>query len=157
MIPFGLRLCAALMTAVMAVSLGPCPQVLAAKKKFSPEAASYTSYELVTFDGGTIKLGIDGTSFVVDTEAASIFEITLCTADDNNIVRRFKRQSGRFSIDSGKVAVALSEGTRWNFQVEKSGSLSLLTGAGTVYEDENGVRVDLIRILNLPSQKKTEQ
>ena len=61
---------------------------------------------------------------------------------------------GRFSIDSGKVAVALSEGTRWNFQVEKSGSLSLLTGAGTVYEDENGVRVDLIRILNLPSQKK---
>ena len=99
MIPFGLRLCAALMTAVMAVSLGPCPQVLAAKKKFAPEAASYTSYELVTFDGGTIKLGVDGTSFVVDTEAASIFEITLCTADDNNIVRRFKRQSGRFSID----------------------------------------------------------
>ena len=99
MIRFGLRLCAALMTAVMAVSLGPCPQVLADKKKFAPEAASYSSYELVTFDGGTIKLGVEGTSFTVDTEAASIFEIVLCTADDNNIVRRFKRQSGRFSID----------------------------------------------------------
>lgn len=67
--------------------------------------------------------------------------------------------AGRFSVDSGKVAVVLSEGTHWNFQVERSGTLSLLTGAGTVYEDENGVRVDLIRILNRPSQKnvKTEQ
>lgn len=67
--------------------------------------------------------------------------------------------SGKFSIDSGKVAVALSEGARWNFQVEKSGALSLLTGAGTVYQDENGMKVDLIRILNVPSQKnlKTEQ
>ena len=67
--------------------------------------------------------------------------------------------SGKFSIDSGKVAVVLSEGTHWNFQVEKSGALSLLTGAGTVYQDENGMKVDLIRILNVPSQKnlKTEQ
>ena len=99
MIPFGLRLCAALMTAVMAVSLGPCPQVLADKKKFAPEAAPYTAYELVTFDGSSIWIGVDGTNFLVSTEAASLFEITLCTADDNNIVRRFKRQSGNFTID----------------------------------------------------------
>lgn len=67
--------------------------------------------------------------------------------------------AGKFAMDSGKVAVTLSEGTHWKFQVEKSGALSLLTGAGTVYQDENGMKVDLIRILNVPSKKneKTEQ
>ena len=99
MSPFTLRVLAAFMTAVMAVSLGPCPQVFADKKKFAPEAASFTSYELVTYEGGTIKIGIEDMSFFVETEAASIFEIALCTADDNNVIRRFKRQKGNFSID----------------------------------------------------------
>lgn len=94
-----LRVCAALMTAVMAVSLGPCPQVFADRKKTTFESAAFNSYELVTFEGGIITIGVNKTEFTVDTEAASIFEIALCTADDDKVVRRFKRQHGKFAID----------------------------------------------------------
>ena len=46
------RVSAALLTAVMTVCLtGPCPLVLADKKKFKPESASFSSYELVTYEG----------------------------------------------------------------------------------------------------------
>ena len=95
-----LRVFAALMTAVMAVSVSPCPQVFADKKKQPKiEKAAFSSYELVTFDGGIIRIGVEGTSFTVSTDAANIFEITLCKADNSNVVRRFKKQSGEFSVD----------------------------------------------------------
>ena len=93
------RVLAAFLTAVMAVSVMPCPRVFADKKKFSPEAADFTSYELVTCEGEPIKLGVENTSFTVETDATNAFELALCTADDGKIVRRFKRQSGRFAID----------------------------------------------------------
>ena len=95
-----LRVFAALMTAVMAVSVSPCPQVFADKKKQPKiEKAAFSSYELVTFEGGIIRIGVEGTSFTVSTDAASIFEITLCKADSSSVVRRFKKQSGEFSVD----------------------------------------------------------
>ena len=95
-----LRVFAAIMTAVMAMGLAPCPQVFADKKKQPAiEKASFTSYELVTFEGGIIKIGVEGKSFTVSTDAANIFEITLYKADNSSIVRRFKKQSGEFSID----------------------------------------------------------
>ena len=57
---------------------------------------------------------------------------------------------GRFSQVEGKVVVALDNGAKWNFQVGNSGALSLLTGTGEVYRDENGMPADLIRIINKP-------
>lgn len=94
------RVSAALMTAVMTVCLtGPCPLVLADKKKFKPESASFTSYELVTYEGEPIKVGVEGTSFTVSTEASNNFELVLCKADNSNVVRRFRRETGKFSVD----------------------------------------------------------
>ena len=57
---------------------------------------------------------------------------------------------GRFSQAEGKIVVAFDNGTKWNFQVGNSGALSLLTGTGEVYRDENGMPADLIRIINKP-------
>lgn len=57
---------------------------------------------------------------------------------------------GKFSAAEGKVSVVLDNGAKWNFQVGNSGALSLLTGAGTVYKDENDMPADLIRIINKP-------
>ena len=79
------RVLAAFLTAVMAVSVMPCPRVFADKKKFSPEAADFTSYELVTCEGEPIKLGVENTSFTVETDATNAFELALCTADDGKI------------------------------------------------------------------------
>ena len=88
------------MTAAMTVCLtGPCPPVLADKKKFKPESADFTSYELVTFNGDPVKVGVEGTSFTVETEASDNFELVLCKADNNNVIRRFRRESGKFSVD----------------------------------------------------------
>jgi len=61
---------------------------------------------------------------------------------------------GRFSHESGKVSIELENKTRLKFLVEKSGALSMLTGAGTVYEDEDGMKADLIRIYNKPKTKE---
>ncbi len=58
--------------------------------------------------------------------------------------------SGKYSAADGKVSVELGNGAKWNFVVGKSGALSLLTGAGTVYKDENDMPADLIRIINKP-------
>ena len=60
---------------------------------------------------------------------------------------------GKYSTVDGTVKVELANGAKWNFKVGKSGALSLLTGAGTVYKDENDLPADLIRIINKP---KTE-
>ena len=60
---------------------------------------------------------------------------------------------GRFSQVEGKVVVALDNGAKWNFQVGNSGALSLLTGTGEVYRDENGMPADLIRIINKPKDE----
>lgn len=62
---------------------------------------------------------------------------------------------GTFSCEPGKVLVTLGEGKKLNFQVGKSGALSLLTGAGTVYEFSDGMPADFIRILKQPKTEKT--
>lgn len=63
---------------------------------------------------------------------------------------------GRFSVSSGKVSIELDGAPRLIFLVEGSGALSMLTGAGTVYEDENGMKADLIRIYSVPKGKEEE-
>jgi hypothetical protein len=48
----------------------------------------------------------------------------------------------------------LSEGkVRYRFQQGSYGSLALLTGAGTVYKDQDGFKAELIRIYINPLRK----
>jgi hypothetical protein len=60
---------------------------------------------------------------------------------------------GKYTQNANVISVELGNGVKWNFAPGNSGALSLLTGAGTVYKDENGLPADLIRIINKP---KTE-
>ncbi len=54
---------------------------------------------------------------------------------------------GRFSLTGDKMLVDLSEGkVRYNFQREPYGSFALLTGAGTVYRDQDDMKAELVRI-----------
>ena len=55
--------------------------------------------------------------------------------------------SGRFAMAGDKMSMELSEGTvRYHFQQGSYGSFALLTGAGTVYKDQDGFKAELIRI-----------
>ena len=53
--------------------------------------------------------------------------------------------------------VKVDDGLHLNFAVEKYGALSMLTGAGTVYLDENGMKADLIKIITAPKKKEGEK
>jgi len=62
--------------------------------------------------------------------------------------------SGRFTFDGDKLSMELSEGkVRYRFQQGSYGSLTLLTGAGTVYKDQDGFKAELIRIYINPLRK----
>ena len=62
--------------------------------------------------------------------------------------------SGRFTFDGDKPSMELSEGkVRYRFQQGSYGSLALLTGAGTVYKDQDGFKAELIRIYINPLRK----
>lgn len=62
--------------------------------------------------------------------------------------------SGRFIFDGDKLSMELSEGkVRYRFQQGSYGSLALLTGAGTVYKDQDGFKAELIRIYINPLRK----
>ena len=62
--------------------------------------------------------------------------------------------SGRFTFDGDKLSIELSEGkVRYRFQQGSYGSLALLTGAGTVYKDQDGFKAELIRIYINPLRK----
>ena len=55
--------------------------------------------------------------------------------------------SGRFTMAGDKLSMELSEGkVRYHFQQGSYGSFALLTGAGTVYKDQDGFKAELIRI-----------
>ena len=63
---------------------------------------------------------------------------------------------GSFSMNGNVLSLSLS-GTPANMKFKRDtlGNLSLLTGAGTVYEDADGMKMDLVRLLNL-SKKNTQ-
>lgn len=62
--------------------------------------------------------------------------------------------SGRFTFDGDKLSMELSEGkVRYRFQQGSYGSLALLTGAGTIYKDQDGFKAELIRIYINPLRK----
>ncbi len=54
---------------------------------------------------------------------------------------------GKYSVSNGLVSVVFdSPKKRWDFKRENIGNLVLLTGAGTEYEDGDGLKVKLMRI-----------
>lgn len=54
---------------------------------------------------------------------------------------------GKFSVSGDVVSVTFdSSDKRWSFKRNKLGNLVLLTGSGTEYEDEDGLKVKLVRI-----------
>lgn len=64
---------------------------------------------------------------------------------------------GTFSVAAENVTVVLGEGgEKWNLRRDASGNMALLTGAGTVYEDEDGLKAELIRIHKVIKLKKPE-
>ena len=61
---------------------------------------------------------------------------------------------GNFSLSGDKLTMVLSNGQiRWVFQKGSYGSFSLLTGAGTVYTDQDGFKSELIRIYTTPKKE----
>lgn len=65
--------------------------------------------------------------------------------------------SGTYVVTDSTIKVSLSENNvHWNFKRIASGNLSYLTSAGTVYEDENGMTADFIRIVKVKIDKKKE-
>lgn len=79
-------------------------------------------------------------------EDSTVFAVETVLTDTTKV----DSLKGTYSAADGKVGVTLENGKKWNFQVGNSGALSLLTGAGTVYKDENDMPADLIRIINKP-------
>ena len=65
---------------------------------------------------------------------------------------------GTYEVTDSTVKVSLSDNSiRWNYKRGSMGTLSYLTSNGTVYEDENGLHADLIKIFKTPVKKaKTE-
>ena len=60
---------------------------------------------------------------------------------------------GTYSLSGDKLTMELSNGlVRWVFQKGSYGSFSLLTGAGTVYTDQEGFKAELIRIYTAPKK-----
>jgi len=60
---------------------------------------------------------------------------------------------GTYSLSEDKLTMVLSNGqVRWIFQKGSYGSFSLLTGAGTVYVDQEGFKAELIRIYTAPKK-----
>lgn len=60
---------------------------------------------------------------------------------------------GTYSLSEDKLTMVLSNGlVRWVFQKGSYNSFSLLTGAGTVYTDQEGFKAELIRIYSAPEK-----
>jgi len=57
--------------------------------------------------------------------------------------------SGKYAVTDSMVQVTLSD-AQWKFKRAKFGNLAYLTGAGTPYQDENGMTVELVRIFKAP-------
>jgi hypothetical protein len=65
--------------------------------------------------------------------------------------------SGRYSLEGDKLSMELSEGgVHYKFQRDSYGSLALLTGAGTVYRDQDDMKAELIRIYINPLRKTAD-
>lgn len=65
---------------------------------------------------------------------------------------------GTYSITDSTVKVTLAgDKGHWNFKRAKFGNLQYMTTAGTVYEDEDGMKAELIRIFKVAPKTLTKK
>lgn len=64
---------------------------------------------------------------------------------------------GTYSVSDSSIKVTL-EGDKghWNFKRAKFGNLHYMTAAGTVYEDKDGLKAEMIRIFKVPVKKEEQ-
>lgn len=66
--------------------------------------------------------------------------------------------SGKFVVNGEKVSLILSDGQlKFEFLRNKMGNLSLLNGAGAVYENADGQKFDLVKIYSQQKIKVREE
>ena len=57
---------------------------------------------------------------------------------------------GTYSVTDSTVMVSIgNDKVHWNFKRAKFGNLQYMTAAGTVYEDEDGMKAEMIRIFKV--------
>lgn len=65
---------------------------------------------------------------------------------------------GTYSVNGEILSMSLSEASmNLKFKRDSLGNMALLTGAGTVYEDADGMTAELIRILRNPKRAAPQQ
>mgnify|MGYP003506297711 CR=1 FL=1 len=65
---------------------------------------------------------------------------------------------GTYSITDSTIKVTLAgDKGHWNFKRVKFGNLQYMTAAGTVYEDEDGMKAELIRIFKVAPKTLTKK
>ena len=89
-----------------------------------------------------------------DSSATALQKIVL---DSTETDPKVDTLHGTFSMNGDILSVSLSNGSiLWKFKQGTHGSFALLTGAGTVYEDENGMKADFIKIYKIKMPKNGE-
>ncbi len=68
------------------------------------EAADFTSYQIVTYKGDTITVGVDGSCFTVVSDAVSDFTVTLKDAVSYSRVKEISLEDGETSADFADYA-----------------------------------------------------
>lgn len=113
-------------------------------------------------------MGLYSGSMPCDDCSARMIRMTLKADSSAEVVQTIVGESmkvdslkGVFTLADSLIKLSLSAGDaggslRWNFKRSPSGNLIYLNSAGTVYEDSEGRRSELIRILKAPARQKGE-
>ncbi len=97
-----------------------------------------------------------------DDCTAKMVRVTLSEDNSAEVVQTIVRDTlevdtlrGTFAASDSVVTIELSDKSiRWSFLRGKFGNLAYLTSAGTVYEDKDGLRAELIKIFKVAPGKK---
>jgi len=114
--------------------------------------------------------GLYSGSMPCDDCAAKMVRMSLNADSSADVVQTVVRDSmkvdslkGVFSVTDSTLKVILpvaagsSDSVHWNYRRGTSGNLIYLTSAGSIYEDKDGNRAELIRIFKVPVAKAKEQ
>lgn len=110
--------------------------------------------------------GLYSGSMPCDNCSIKMIRLTLKEDSTANVVQTIVSDAmlvdtlnGVFVVTDSSVRIVLpiasgaADSVHWNFKRSKSGNLMYMNSAGEVYENKNGDRAELIRILNVPAQK----
>lgn len=98
-----------------------------------------------------------------DDCTARMIRMTLAEDNSVEVVQTVVKDSlevdtlkGTFSVGDSTIKVELTDKSiHWTFLRGKFGNLSYMTSAGTVYEDKDGMRAELIKIFKVAPVKRT--